>query len=184
MVAGSALHLCLSTPPGTASPGELSTGLILTRLLQTPQAFPPTLSGFCFTSRCLQLRSAPPIAVHGCAISHEQLTVPWKSNHPAEVDVCLFVLVDTDVHTAVLTVSHAHKKSHHHGGGYDFYAYGAVQLAVCSPSVYFISHTRRTSFTLYTHFTITHTPIKARRRGHTDGSTSASQAHNSLMGTL
>lgn len=105
-----------------------------------------------------------PIAVRRCTISHEQLTVPWKSNHPAEVDVCLFVLVDTDVHTAVLTVSRAHKKSHHYdgrgggkGGGYDFYAYGAVQLAVCSASVYFISHTRRASFTLYTHFTITHT---------------------------
>lgn len=118
-----------------------------------------------------------PPSLCGRMISHQQLTVPWKSNHPAELDVCLFVLVDTDVHTAVLTVSHAHKKSHHYDGrgwgGYSFYSYGAVQLAVCSPSVCFISHTRRVSFTLYTHFTLTHTPIKARRHGHTDGSTSA-----------
>lgn len=44
---------------------------------------------------CLEVRSAclpeslPSLTLYGCMISYEPLTMPWKSNHPAQLDVCL-----------------------------------------------------------------------------------------------
>lgn len=31
----------------------------------------------------------PTLSLYGRMTSHEHLTMPWKSNHPAELDVCL-----------------------------------------------------------------------------------------------
>lgn len=37
---------------------------------------------------CLSDR-LPTLSLYGRMTSHEHLTMPWKSNHPAELDVCL-----------------------------------------------------------------------------------------------
>lgn len=93
------------------------------------------------------------------------------------------MLVDTDVHTVVLTASHTQRSHHYERGGSLSYAMQPYSW-LCVHRVCVLLVTQGEPLSHYAPISHSHTPIKTRRHGHTDGSTSASQPHNSLMGML
>lgn len=59
---------------------------------------------------CL-LESLPSLALYGCMNSYEPLTMPWKCNHPAQLDVCLCVYTQMCIQERKQPAMYTNKRS-------------------------------------------------------------------------